>query len=299
MFCSPSRSRDIDDNNSEKKKRKYSRQDILFTIGLFSLPSIAIFLQLFTFISGPGTRYWTVIVHTEKFGVVKVGALGVCPERGPCKSGFGYTTGPSLGSIIPRFAAAGVVHFTATFIHFFRLKSLHKDREKGNRWTWLVWAIPAVSSLFLLICIAVDWSLIYALKRDRILIRTKEGGPVDKAVEVGGCVGLTLAPLTLVLIWFCVSFLSWRNSLKNLQEREVVETKGYTKKLQERATHKQNGLMNGYGWFAGGGGVGGATSQDAEKRQAAAGGGVGGMISNMLGGWGSDPNGAPKGSAYV
>ena len=83
LFPSRSRSRDNDIDNSEKKKRKYSRKDILITVAFLSFPSLAAVLQLFTFISGPGTSYWTVTVKTESFGVVKVGALGVCPEKGP------------------------------------------------------------------------------------------------------------------------------------------------------------------------------------------------------------------------
>lgn len=78
----------------------------------------------------------------------------------------------------------------ATIIHFFRLKSLHSDREKAKRRTHLVWALPALSGVLLLLCITVDYALIGALKKDRLLDMTPAGTPVDGAVQVGGCVGL-------------------------------------------------------------------------------------------------------------
>ncbi|KAJ9113026.1 hypothetical protein QFC22_006122 [Naganishia vaughanmartiniae] len=295
-----------DGNDGDKKKRKYSPKDVLMTFLLFSLPAIATFLQLLTFISGPGARYWTVIVHTEGFGVVRVGSLGICLEPGPCRSGLGYQTGPKFGGVIPRFAAAGVWHFVvfwlliiATVIHFFRLKSLHKDREKGTRWTCLIWAIPAFSAFLLLLCIVVDWALISALQKDGILKRTKQGVPIDGAVKVGGCVWLTVGSLLLVCVWFCVSLRVWWNSPKDFEQRLVLEEKVHEEELQERAKNNQKGM---YGLFTG---WGGATDRDGERQQhtaaaaaAGGGGGVGGMISNMFGGWGSDPNGPPKFNAY-
>jgi hypothetical protein len=84
MSFSPSRSRDNDNDNekssNDEKRPKFLTKDIIFTCILFSFPVLAIFFQIFTFCSG--FKYWTVIVKTEAFGVVKVGVLGICPEEG-------------------------------------------------------------------------------------------------------------------------------------------------------------------------------------------------------------------------
>jgi hypothetical protein len=104
----------------------------------------------------------------------------------------------------------------------------------------------------------------------------------------------TPASLVFVLVWFGVSFFVWRRSPQDFKEREQVEEKKHMEEFGERANHKQNGLFNGYGWFAGGGGA--SASQETQPQQAAAGGGASAFIANMFGR--SDPNGPPKFEGY-
>jgi hypothetical protein len=49
-----------------------------YNIIFFSWPVAAAFLLLFTFISGPGSKIWLVLVETEVYGTIKIGALGIC-----------------------------------------------------------------------------------------------------------------------------------------------------------------------------------------------------------------------------
>lgn len=48
-----------------------------YNIIFFSWPVAAAFILLFTFISGPGSKIWLVVVETKAY-TINIGALGIC-----------------------------------------------------------------------------------------------------------------------------------------------------------------------------------------------------------------------------